>query len=258
MSDMKVKFAPSFDGLRGISHGFFGRSGGVSGGIYASLNAGQGADDNPAHIEENRTRVAAAIGTTGPRLLSCHQCHSTDVMIIDKPWEGARPKADAIVTRTPGIAISALAADCAPVLFYDPIAKVIGAAHAGWRGALAGVTDETVKAMLTLGAHRAHIRAAIGPCIGPDNFEVGPEFVAEFIGDSLGNGKFFRPGTGTRSYFDMKAYLVRKLNRAGVKTTAALPDCTYAQNDAYFSYRHNSHHGIPDYGRNISVIMLTE
>ncbi len=179
-------------------------------------------------------------------------------MIVDGPWKGAAPKADAIVTNTPGLAISALAADCAPVLFYDPIAKVIGAAHAGWRGALAGVTDETVKAMLSLGAHRSHIRAAIGPCIGPDNFEVGPEFVAEFIGESLGNGKFFHPGTGTRSYFDMKAYLCRKLNRAGVKRVSALPDCTYAQNGAYFSYRHNSHQGINDYGRNISAIMLTE
>ena len=258
MNELKIKFAPSFDGLPGISHGFFGRSGGVSKGIYKSLNTGQGSDDNPKHIVENRRRVAQALGTHGARLLSCHQCHSTDVMIVDGPWKGAAPKADAIVTNTPGLAISALAADCAPVLFYDPIAKVIGAAHAGWRGALAGVTDETVKAMLSLGAHRSHIRAAIGPCIGPDNFEVGPEFVAEFIGESLGNGKFFHPGTGTRSYFDMKAYLCRKLNRAGVKRVSALPDCTYAQNGAYFSYRHNSHQGIADYGRNISVIILNE
>ena len=258
MSTMKIKFTPSFDSLPDISHGFFGRSGGVSKGIYEGLNTGQGADDNPDHIMENRKRVAAAMGTSGPRLLSCHQCHSTKVMIIDKPWARARPKADAIVTKTPGLAISALAADCAPVLFYDPIAKVIGAAHAGWRGALAGITDETVKAMLELGAHRAHIRAAIGPCIGPDNFEVGPEFVAGFISESLGNGKFFTPGRSDRSYFNIKAYLARKLTRAGVKTVSALPDCTYAQNDAYFSYRHNSHQGITDYGRNISVIILNE
>lgn len=259
MQKLPIKFAPVFDGLPGISHGFFGRGGGVSEGKYSSLNTGRGSGDNLAHVEENRKRVAQAIGTTNERLLSNHQIHSTKVTAVKKPWQdGQQPKADGIVTKVPGLAISALSADCSPVLFADVNAGVIGAAHAGWRGALAGVTDETVTAMVSLGAERKNIVAAIGPCIGPQHFEVGPEFVGEFITENLGNAKFFTKGEGDRSYFDIKAYLVRKLLKAGVGRAAALPDCTYAQNEEYFSYRHNSHNDIEDYGRNISVIMLNE
>ncbi len=252
------EFAPVFDGFTNIDHGFFGRGGGVSQGIYASLNAGRGSDDDPLHVRENKKRVAATLGTTSARLLCNHQIHSTKIVVAEKPWrDDAQPKADGIVTKTPGLAICALAADCAPVLFADPVAGVIGAAHAGWRGALAGVTDATIDAMMTLGARRGNIRAAIGPCISMKDYEVGPEFVSEFIADNLGNGKFFRT-KGTRSHFDLKAYLTRRLKRAGVRHISALPGCTYDQPGAYFSYRYNSHRGISDYGRNISAIIINE
>jgi YfiH family protein len=245
-----------FSGLGEISHGFFGRQGGVSQGKYASLNVGQGSDDNPDHVTKNRSLVAVNLGTDERSLLSVHQYHSTEVVIADGPWSGERPKADAIVTGTPGLAISALAADCAPVLFADPHARIIGAAHAGWRGALAGVTDKTVEAMEALGAKRSNIVAAVGPCIGPDSFEVGPEFVDQFMANHVETKDLFTPGTDDRSYFDVKTYLIRRLEGLGLTSVDALPDCTYAQPDDYFSYRYNSHKGIADYGRNISVIML--
>ena len=259
MSELPVNFAPVFDGSPNISHGFFGRGGGVSTGKYSSLNTGRGSDDNPAHVAENRARVATAIGGKTCRLFSNHQIHSTRVVVLTDAWEeSATCKADAMVTKTPGLAISALSADCSPVLFADTKAGVIGASHAGWRGALAGVTDETVAAMVGLGAQRKNIIAAIGPCIGRQHFEVGPEFVGEFISENLGNAKLFRQGKNDRSYFDIKAYLVRKLLAAGIGQATALPDCTYAQNDEYFSYRYNCHNNIEDYGRNISVIMLNQ
>jgi len=259
MPNPPVKLAAVLDGLQGISHGFFGRRGGVSTGKYASLNTGCGSDDNSAHVAENRRRVAQAIGTTPESLLSNYQTHSTKIVVADKLWqEGEQPKADGIVTKTPGLAISALSADCAPILLVDEKAGVIGAAHAGWRGALAGVTDETIKAMVSLGAQRENIVAAVGPCIGPEHFEVGPEFVSEFISENFANAELFKQGKGDRSYFDIKSYLVRKLLAAGVGQATALPDCTYAASDAYFSYRYNCHNNIPDYGRNISVIMLNE
>ncbi|RZV36439.1 MAG: peptidoglycan editing factor PgeF, partial [Acidimicrobiales bacterium] len=211
---------------------------------------------NPDHVTENRRRVAETLGTHEPHLLSAHQCHSTNVVIVDGPWQDGRPKVDGIVTKTPGIAVSALAADCAPVLFVDPVNRVIGAAHAGWRGALAGITDKTIEAMESIGANRKSMRAAIGPCIGPENFEVGPEFVDAFIADNPATKDLFRPGKNDRSLFDMKSYLVRRISAQGVQKVGALPDCTYANPDAYFSYRQNSHKGITDYGRNISAIML--
>ena len=259
MSKLPVKSAPVFDGLNGISHGFFGRGGGVSTGKYSSLNTGRGSDDNLADVEENRVRVAQAIGTTGENLLSNHQIHSTNIVIAKTPWDkNTQPRADGIVTNVAGLAISALSADCAPILFADTEAGVIGAAHAGWRGALAGVTDETIKAIVSLGAQRENITAAVGPCIGPQHFEVGPEFVDEFISENPANAKLFRSGKGDRSYFDIKTYLVRKLLAAGIGQAGALPDCTYAQSDEYFSYRHNCHNDIQDYGRNISVIMINQ
>ncbi len=240
--------------LPGLSHGFFSRRGGVSGGVYDSLNAGPGSGDAPDNVTENRARVAAAIGAKSDHLLSCHQIHSRDVVIVDKPWS-ERPKADAIVTRTPGIAISALGADCAPVLLCDPENRVIGAAHAGWRGAQSGITDAAIEAMESIGAKRARIRAVIGPCISAANYETGPEFRAAFTD---GDAAFFAPGKGDRLHFDLKAYLLTRLNAAGVKSASALPDCTYAAPDQYFSYRYNTHAGAADYGRNISAIMLTE
>lgn len=259
MSNLPLKLAPVFDELKGINHGFFGRGGGVSTGKYTSLNTGRGSDDNPADVEQNRERVAATIGGKTCRLFSNHQIHSARVVVITEAWEeNAKAQADAMVTKTPGLAISALSADCAPILFADNKAGVIGAAHAGWRGALAGVTDATIRAMVSIGAERRNIFAAVGPCIGRENFEVGPEFVSEFISENLDNANLFIQGKGDRSYFDIKAYLVRRLLAAGVGQAAALPDCTYAAPDRYFSYRHNCHNNISDYGRNISVIMINQ
>lgn len=241
------------------AHGFFGRKGGVSKAQYDSLNTGRGSDDRPDNITENRRRVAASLGTAEPSLLSCHQCHSADVMIVDGPWAaGFAPKADAIVTKTPGIAVSALAADCAPVLFIDEDARVIGAAHAGWRGAVAGITDQTVKAMESLGADRANIRAVVGPCISQNHYEVGPEFKAQFIAQNPKHARFFIPGKGDRVHFDLKAYVTNRLISFGVGQADALPDCTYDAPKDYFSYRYNNHNGLGDYGRNISAIMLSE
>ncbi|MBL4854764.1 MAG: peptidoglycan editing factor PgeF [Robiginitomaculum sp.] len=258
MTVLPIKFAPVFDSVTNIDHGFFGRGGGVSTGIYDSLNAGRGSNDNPEHVKENLKRIASALGTRPEQLLCNHQIHSTKIVMATTPWlPGDQPKADGIVTNVPGLAICALAADCAPVLFADPHAGVIGAAHAGWRGALAGVTDAAIDAMVTLGARRSQIRAAVGPCISQENYEVGPEFVGEFVSDNLGNGVFFR-SEGTRSYFNLKAYLGDRLKRAGLRHIAAIPDCTYGHPDAYFSYRYNTHKGIADYGRNISAIMLNE
>ena len=261
--ELPIKFASVFDGHSGINHGFFGRGGGVSKGKYTSLNTGHGSDDNPQHVAENRKRVAGALGINSRHLLSNHQIHSAKVVVVEEPWSAsAQPKADGMVTRIPGLALSALSADCSPVLFADMDAGVIGAAHAGWRGALAGVTDETITAMVSLGARRKNIKAAVGPCLGAKYFEVGREFVGEFISENLGNAKLFHKGQknikGDRSYFDIKAYLVRKLLAAGIGTAAALPDCTYANHKDYFSYRYNCHNDISDYGRNISVIKINQ
>lgn len=237
----------------GLSHGFFSRIGGVSSGIYDSLNAGYCEGDDDENVDENRTRIANAIGAESQHLLSCHQIHSTEVMIVDRPWT-KRPRADAIVTKTPGIACTALAADCAPVLFADMENKVIGGAHAGWRGALAGVTDTTIAAMESLGAKRENITAIVGPCISQPNYEVGPEFRAQFPDNAK---TFFHTPEGGREHFDLKAYVLHRLNLAGVGRSAALPDCTYGQPENYFSFRYNTHKSISGYGRNISAIMLT-
>lgn len=236
----------------GISHGFFGRKGGVSSGTYDSLNAGHGSGDAAHNVVDNRARIAAAIGAQPETLLSCYQIHSRDVMIVDRPWS-ERPRADAIVTKTPGIACTALSADCAPVLFADPVNRIIGAAHAGWRGAVGGVTDATLDAMISIGADRNYIRAVIGPCISAPNYEVGPDFRAQFTGS---DAQFFTPGAGDRMHFDLKAYLLARLMAASIDSVAALPDCTYAAPDDYFSYRYNTHNKTADYGRNISAIML--
>ena len=249
--------SPIFKNIPEISHGFFGRAGGVSTGKYSSLNAGFGSDDTTENVTENRTRIAKAIGAKPGNLLSVHQHHSTDVLIATEPWGNLLPpKADAVVTNVHGIACSALAADCSPVLFIDPTARVIGAAHAGWRGALAGITDTTIEAMLNLGAKRENIRAAIGPCLSQTHFEAGPEFVESFLSERQDNKDLFSEGKTDRSYFDIKTYLERKLMRAGLYCAKALPECTYGPNSGYFSYRHNCHNQISDYGRNISAIML--
>ena len=248
--------------LPGVAHGFFGRKGGVSRGQYESLNVGRGSDDDPNNVKENRRRVAAALGTSRDNLLSLYQIHSSDVLIVDSAWEyDHRPKADGLVTKTPGIALSALAADCSPVLFCDPHARVIGACHAGWKGAVNGVTDSTIEAMEHCGAARANIRAVLGPCISGPNYEVGQDFKDNVLGiDAEAEPCFHTPaqnGQSGKPHFDLKAYLLMRLKRAGLTHTAALPDCTYASPEHYYSYRYNTHHNISDYGRQISAICLT-
>ena len=240
-----------------ISHGFFSRKGGVSSGPYDSLNAGQGSADRPENIAENRARIAKALGAKPDHLLSLAQIHSRQVLIVDAPFDGKRPSADGLVTRTIGLAISALSADCGPVLFHDPSASVIGACHAGWRGALSGITDATIDAMETLGARRENIRAVLGPCISQPAYEVGPEFRDTFAAEDETYDRFFKNGPNNRPHFDLKRFVLMKLRRAGLAHIDALPDCTYGQPNDYFSYRYNTHNGISDYGRNISAIMLT-
>ena len=184
--------------LAGVKHGFFGREGGVSSGIYASLNAGAGSNDDPANVLENRRRIAEAFGVDRDHLTGVHQVHSPTAVFIDAPWAGERPRADALVTTAPNLAISILTADCTPILFADSEAKVIGAAHAGWRGAIGGVIENTVRLMEEHGAERSRIAAAIGPCIHQCSYEVGPEFEAEFVAADPSFSRFFVPSAGDR------------------------------------------------------------
>ena len=249
--------------MPGFQHGFFTRRGGVSEGPYASLNAGAGSDDNPDHVRINRERVASAMGTPAENLLSLWQHHSTDVLIVDGSFDGERPKADGLVTQTPGLAISALAADCGPVLLADSKTRTIGACHAGWRGALSGITDATIKAMEALGAKRENICAVLGPCIGPAAYEVGHEFRDTFVAEKETYDRFFKLGPVNdegerRPYFDLKRFILARLRNAGLSRIDCLENCTYSEPELFFSYRYNTHQKIIDYGRNISAIMLTE
>lgn len=242
---------------KGFRHGFFTRAGGVSEGLYAGLNTGLGSDDDPANVAENRRRIAGWLDADPGALGGCHQVHSADVVTIERPIPaGERPKADALVTATPGLPISVLTADCAPVLFADPDAGVIGAAHAGWKGALAGVLDNTVAAMETLGAGRDRIRAVIGPTISQASYEVGPEFRDRFLDADPGNDRFFAPGDSAGHHrFDLVGYCLARLSASGV-IAAASGHCTYADEARFFSYRRATHRGEPDYGRQMSAIML--
>jgi YfiH family protein len=242
--------------LAGVRHGFFGRQGGVSTGIYASLNAGAGSSDDPAAVAENRTRIAAAFGLPPERLLSAYQIHSAEAVVVDGPWTGERPRADGLVTRCPSLAVSALAADCAPVLLADATARVVAAAHAGWRGALSGVLDRTVAAMVRAGAAKTRIVAAIGPCIAQASYEVGPEFEATFLADDAANARFFLPGEGDRRQFDLKAYCAARLRAAGVAAVDVLAEDTCAEEERFFSNRRAFRRGEADFGRNLSVIAL--
>ncbi len=244
--------------IGGIAHGFFTREGGVSEGIYAGLNCGAGSKDDRERVIENRRRVATHLGAAGDRLLTCHQVHSSDAIVVTEPWSlGQNPKADALVTRVPGIALGALAADCAPILFADPEARVIAATHAGWKGALDGVLEATVAAMTRLGARPNRIRAALGPCIGPTAYEVGPEFEARFVAVDAGFARFFRRARPeARPYFDLPGFVLERLARAGLDTVESCTACTYTDEARLFSYRLATHRGEPDYGRQVSAIVL--
>lgn len=245
-------------GLSGIAHGFFGRTGGVSSGLYSSLNCGLGSRDDRANVAENRSRVARALGTSADRLLTCYQIHSADAVIVDRPWgPDGQPKADALVTKTPGIAIAALAADCTPILFADPVARVIGAAHAGWKGAKIGIVEATIAAMEKLGARRDAIIAAIGPCISQANYEVGPEFEAAFLDVTPENARYFtRPSAAAKPHFDLPGYIAARLVAAHVGRVERLDTCTYAADSQFFSFRRTTHRRESDYGRQISAIVL--
>jgi YfiH family protein len=246
----------------GIAHGFFGRDGGVSTGIYDSLNCGPGSKDAPEAVAENRRRVADALipGGEPPQLVSLSQVHSAIVHTLPA-WgaeNGKRLEGDAMVTATPGLALGILTADCAPVLLADPKAKVIGAAHAGWKGALAGVLEATLEAMEKLGAQRMRIQAVIGPCISQDAYEVGWDFRDRFLELGLRNRRFFAPSDKEGHYrFDLPGYTVQRLTAAGVGSVESLGVCTYPPENGFFSFRRTTHAGEPDYGRQISAIVLT-
>ena len=232
-------------------HGFFTRIGGVSEGRYEGLNCGAGSYDAPDAVAENRKRVTATLNATG--LISVHQIHSADAMKVTGPHQGERPKLDGMVTASKGVALGALHADCAPVLFEDAKANIVGAAHAGWRGALGGVTDATIAEMVKLGATRENINAAVGPCISQRAYEVGPEFMDEFIADDMENVRFFAGGQGDRMQFDLPRYLLNRLRDAGVQAEWT-GHCTYSDPDKFYSYRRVCHEGGGDYGRLVSAI----
>ena len=241
-----------------ISHGFFSRAGGVSRGLYSGLNVGLGSKDDRDHVMENRSRVSRWFDLDVDRLVTVHQVHSPRVQVATMDNRGERPEADAIVTRTPGLVIGVLTADCGPVLFADPEAQIVGAAHAGWRGAFDGVLESTVAAMVDLGARPGRIVAVLGPSISQENYEVGPEFIDRFVERDPANGIYFkasaRPG---HALFDLKAFTVDRLQAAGLKAEM-LSDCTYADENAWYSYRRSTHRAEPDYGRQISAIAIKE
>jgi YfiH family protein len=250
--------APSLTGLDGIQHRFFTRRGGVSSGLYSSLNCGYGSGDSPDNVRENRRRAAETFGRLETDLLTVHQFHSTEVLTVgDARWTSpGAPKADGLVTDRPDVVLGVMAADCAPVLLADIRAGVIGAAHAGWKGALNGVVEATVAAMERLGARREQMRAAVGPCIGRESYEVGPEFPAPFLAQDEANAAFFRPARRAGHFmFDLSGYLTRRIGRAGVSVEATGHDTLAAPED-FFSYRRNTLQGVRDYGRGLSAIAL--
>lgn len=242
--------------LIGMPHGFLGRRGGVSEGVCAGLNVGLGSDDAREAIHENRRRAAAAVAP-GAALVTVHQVHSPDAVVAVAPWpDEARPHADAIVTDRPGLALGILTADCAPLLFADEAAGVIGAAHAGWKGAYGGVIESTLAAMEGLGADRGRIAAAIGPAIARKSYEVDEGFLRRFAEADPENERFFAPGRPGHHQFDLEGYAAARLAAAGVRRVEALGLDTYGDPDRFFSYRRSTHKGEPTYGRQISLIAL--
>jgi YfiH family protein len=246
--------------LPGIRHAFFTRTGGVSTGIYSGLNTGTGSRDSRVAVLENRARAARHLGTAPERLATPYQVHGTEAVHVVAAWApGAGPKADAVVTDRPGIAIGVGSADCGPVLFADPQARIVGAAHAGWKGAFTGVLESAVAAMERLGARRERIAAVLGPAISAASYEVGPEFSARFVEADAGNERFFAPSPRDgHAMFDLAGYITARLRAAGVDAVGDVALCTYADADRFFSYRRATHRGEPDYGRLLSAIALSE
>jgi polyphenol oxidase len=242
--------------LGGVAHGFLGRRGGVSQGVVAGLNVGLGSADDPEAIAENRRRATQA-ALPGARLVTVYQIHSADAVTVLEPFDDRlRPRADALVTDRPGLALGILTADCAPVLLADREAGVVGAAHAGWKGAIGGVTDSTLAAMEALGARRERIAAAIGPCIARASYEVDDAFLQRFAEADPENERFFADGRAGHHQFDLEAYVVHRLASAGVRTVEALGQDTYSQADRFYSFRRATHRSEPDYGRQIAIIGL--
>jgi YfiH family protein len=244
--------------LPGVTHGFFTREGGVSNGVYASLNGGLGSGDARQKVIENRSLMAAALGVAPSRFATVYQVHSPDVVVIEQPWgEAETPRADAIVTRTPALAIAISTADCGPILFADAQAKVIGAAHAGWKGALTGVIEATISAMEGEGAKRASIKVALGPMISRSAYEVGPEFELRFREADKESSAFFSPAERDGHFmFDLPGYIGKRLAAAGVTAVDDLRRCTYGDEKLFYSYRRMTHRREADYGRHLSAIAL--
>ena len=245
------------ENLSAITHGFFGRRGGVSQGVFASLNCGAGSGDARDAVIENRKRATVQLSPDA-KLVTVHQIHSAKAMIVIEPWEiGEGPQADAMATNMPNIALGILTADCAPVLFADETARVIGAAHAGWKGALGGVIESTLAAMESLGANRKRIAAAIGPRISQANYETGPEFRDAFLAADSNHAVFFTPSNRIDHWrFDLEGFVTHRLVQAGVENVARLSACTYAREADFYSFRRATHRGEKDYGRQLSAIML--
>jgi purine-nucleoside/S-methyl-5'-thioadenosine phosphorylase / adenosine deaminase len=241
----------------GIRHGFFTRAGGVSTGLYDSLNIGGGSRDDRANVIENRARAMAAFDLPGSALVTAYQIHSTTALTVAGPWPDAPPHADGLATDKPGVALGILTADCAPILLVDPDAKVIGAAHAGWRGAVGGIGEATVTAMESLGAARRRIHAAVGPCIGVASYEVGPEFPAPFLAADPGNERFFRTASRDGHFmFDLAGYVASRLAALGLGAVETLRFDTCANEERFFSYRRSCLRNEADYGRELSAIVL--
>ncbi|MEW6257043.1 MAG: peptidoglycan editing factor PgeF [Pseudomonadota bacterium] len=254
---MKIE-APSLAALPGIRHGFFTRQGGVSEGIYASLNGGMGSRDDLAKVEENRARMAGSLGIAPHALVACWQVHSPDAVILETPWtRDDAPQADAVVTAVAGLGAAVTIADCGPVLFADPVARVVGAAHAGWKGAFGGVIEATLAAMERLGARRSDVYAAIGPLIRQPSYEVGDDFLARFLDEDRTFARFFaaaeRPG---HALFDLPGFIGHRLREAGVAHIEDLGLDTYSDGARFFSYRRATHRREPDYGRMVAAIAL--
>mgnify|MGYP001481527342 CR=1 FL=1 len=253
---MKLKFLTDAD-LKLTHHGFFTREFGVSSGIYAGLNCGEGSYDDPEMVKLNRARVTQTIGLKTDSLLSLHQVHSANVIEVSEPiWPDVRPDADAMVTKAKGIGLGILTADCAPVLFSDPVANIVGAAHAGWKGAMNGITEATIDAMIRIGAKRENIKAAIGPCISQTAYEVGLEFFETFADENPDNTRFFVNGKGDKMRFDLPSFVLHRLHDAGIEKASWVRECTYSLPEKYYSFRRTTHAGEPDYGRLISVIRI--
>lgn len=251
-------FSEELSRLPAVSHAFFTRPGGVSQGIYEGLNVGIGSNDDPSRVMTNRKMATEYLGAEADNLVTLYQVHSPDVLIIDEPLKGERPKADGLATNKPGLVLGVLTADCGPVLFADHEAGVIGACHAGWKGATGGVLEATLEAMNRLGAKNSNITAILGPTISSDNYEVGPEFIDRLIALSADNAQWIGPSENTdHGMFDLPGYIVDRLSQSGV-TAAWTGQCTYADEMNFFSYRRTTHRGEPDYGRQLSAICIRD